>query len=237
MAALPSPRYRPGSRTARSSGRRPSAPCAISAVWRRNSSCSGLRQRVRRQRTGRVAGVDAGLLDVLHDAADHHLGAVADAVDVDLDRVVEEAVQQHRRLLATPAPPRACSAPGPCRRARSPSRGRPARSSGAPPAGSRSRAASSQRRALRCARCGSAAAAGRARAAASGSARGLRRCRSMSGEVPMIGTPARFEVERQLQRRLAAVLHDHADAAFPCRRSRARLPASPARSTGGREVS
>ena len=44
--------------------------------------------------------MDSGLLDVLHDAADHHLGAVADAVDVDLDRVVEEAVEQDRRLLA-----------------------------------------------------------------------------------------------------------------------------------------
>ena len=30
----------------------------------------------------------------------------------------------------------------------------------------------------------------------------------------MIGTPARFEVERELQRRLAAVLHDHADRLF-----------------------
>ena len=38
----------------------------------------------------------ARLLDVLHDAADHDLGAVADRVDVDLDRVVQEAVEQHR---------------------------------------------------------------------------------------------------------------------------------------------
>ncbi len=42
----------------------------------------------------------AGLLDVLHHAADQHLAvAVGDDVDVDLDRVVEEAVEQHRRIV------------------------------------------------------------------------------------------------------------------------------------------
>jgi hypothetical protein len=56
-----------------------------------------LGQGVGRQRAGGVAGVHAGLLDVLHDAADQHLLAVADRVDVDLDGVVQEAVQQHRR--------------------------------------------------------------------------------------------------------------------------------------------
>ena len=41
----------------------------------------------------------AGLLDVLHDAADDHLaGAVADGVDVDLGGVLEEAVDEHRAL-------------------------------------------------------------------------------------------------------------------------------------------
>ena len=49
-----------------------------------------------RQRARRVAGVHAGLLDVLHDAAEEQLGAVVERVDVDLDRVVEEAVDQHR---------------------------------------------------------------------------------------------------------------------------------------------
>src|SRR6185503_12240667 len=48
----------------------------------------------RRQRARRVAGVDAGLLDVLHDATDVHLGAVAQRIDVDLDGVLEEAVDQ-----------------------------------------------------------------------------------------------------------------------------------------------
>ena len=42
----------------------------------------------RRDRARRVAGVHAGLLDVLHHAADQHLaGVVADGVDVDLDGV------------------------------------------------------------------------------------------------------------------------------------------------------
>ncbi len=50
-------------------------------------------QRVRRQHARGVAGVDAGLLDVLHDAADPDVGAVAERVDVDLDRLLEEAVQ------------------------------------------------------------------------------------------------------------------------------------------------
>ena len=51
-------------------------------------------ERVRRQHAGRVAGVDPGLLDVLHDAADPDVLAVADRVDVDLDRVLQEAVEE-----------------------------------------------------------------------------------------------------------------------------------------------
>jgi hypothetical protein len=42
--------------------------------------------------------VNAGLLDVLHDAADVHLGAVAQCVDVDLDGILEEPVDEHRVL-------------------------------------------------------------------------------------------------------------------------------------------
>ena len=38
--------------------------------------------------------MDAGLFDVLHHPADVDLGAVAECVDVDLDRVFEEAVHQ-----------------------------------------------------------------------------------------------------------------------------------------------
>ena len=45
----------------------------------------------------RVAGVDAGLLDVLHHAADDdRAGLVGDDVDVELDRVVEELVDEQR---------------------------------------------------------------------------------------------------------------------------------------------
>ena len=39
------------------------------------------------------------LLDVLHDPADHEAtGRVADGVDVDLGRILEEAVDEHRPL-------------------------------------------------------------------------------------------------------------------------------------------
>ncbi len=53
-----------------------------------------------RQGARRVAGMDAGLLDVLHDSADVQLGAVVERVDVDLERVVEEPVDQQRRAGA-----------------------------------------------------------------------------------------------------------------------------------------
>ena len=43
--------------------------------------------------------MDAGFLDVLHHPADQHVaGVVADGVDVDLGRVAEESVDQHRAL-------------------------------------------------------------------------------------------------------------------------------------------
>ena len=54
------------------------------------------RQRERRQRTSTVTGVHAGLLDVLHDAHDHRPLAVADRVDVDLGRLFQKSVDQHR---------------------------------------------------------------------------------------------------------------------------------------------
>ena len=43
---------------------------------------------------GAVAGVDPGLLDVLHDRAYIYLFAVADRVHVDLDGVLKKFVQQ-----------------------------------------------------------------------------------------------------------------------------------------------
>ena len=47
--------------------------------------------------------------------------------------------------------------------------------------------------------------------AVSGNARGLQRRRSCPALVPMIGTPVGFEVTRQFERRLAAVLDDDAN--------------------------
>ena len=53
-------------------------------------------KRVGWQRAGAVAGMDAGFLDMLHDAGDIDGLAVGDAVHIDLDRVVQVAVDQHR---------------------------------------------------------------------------------------------------------------------------------------------
>ena len=53
--------------------------------------------RRRRGDAGGVTGVDPGLLDMLHDPAEQQLGAVEHGIDVDLDRGLEEAVDQHRR--------------------------------------------------------------------------------------------------------------------------------------------
>ena len=75
-------------------------------VWRADLALTSRGERVRRQRARGVAGVDAGLLDVLHDAADDDARAVAHRVDVDLDRVLEEPVDQHR-VLGRGARPRA----------------------------------------------------------------------------------------------------------------------------------
>ena len=40
--------------------------------------------------------MDPGLLDMLHDAGDIDLSAVGDRVDIDLDRILQIAVDQHR---------------------------------------------------------------------------------------------------------------------------------------------
>ena len=48
----------------------------------------------RGQHAGRVAGMDAGLLDVLHHGRDVGVLAVAESVDVQLERLLEEAVEQ-----------------------------------------------------------------------------------------------------------------------------------------------
>ena len=48
--------------------------------------------------------MDAGLLDVLHHGGDVGVLAVADGVDVDLDRVLEEAVDERRARPSGAAP-------------------------------------------------------------------------------------------------------------------------------------
>ena len=51
------------------------------------------------QHAGGVAGVDAGLFNVLHDAGDEDIFRVAERVDVDLDGVLKEVIDQNRPLL------------------------------------------------------------------------------------------------------------------------------------------
>ena len=60
----------------------------------------GRAQRDRGQGTRGVTRMDAGLLDVLHDATEEQVRAVEDRVDVDLHCVVDEPVDQHRMLGA-----------------------------------------------------------------------------------------------------------------------------------------
>ena len=44
----------------------------------------------------RIAGVNAGFLDVLHHAGDDDVVTIGDRVDVELDRVFEEAIDEDR---------------------------------------------------------------------------------------------------------------------------------------------
>ena len=62
-------------------------------------------ERRRRQHARRVARVDAGLLDVLHHRGDVGVVAVAERVDVELDRVLEEAVDEHAAFRERESPP------------------------------------------------------------------------------------------------------------------------------------
>ena len=52
-----------------------------------------------RQRAGGVAGIDTSLFDVLHDAGNGGVGAVREAIDIDLDGVGKIAVDQQRPLV------------------------------------------------------------------------------------------------------------------------------------------
>jgi len=62
-------------------------------AWR--TVWSMARERVRRHHHGGIARVHAGVLDVFEHAADHGGLAVADAIDVELDGVLEEFVDEH----------------------------------------------------------------------------------------------------------------------------------------------
>ena len=84
---------------ARASRRRPRSPCGSPA----RSPAQG--------DAGRIAGVHACLLDVLHDLGDPGV-CVGDNVDVDLDSALEEA---GRRACARPRVPR-CTRPARCSR-------------------------------------------------------------------------------------------------------------------------
>ena len=58
-------------------------------------------QRLGRQGTGAVAGMDAGFFDMFHDAGDFDRLAVADRVDVDFDGVTQETVDEHRVIAGS----------------------------------------------------------------------------------------------------------------------------------------
>ena len=58
----------------------------------------GRLQAVGGQRAGAVARMDARLLDMLHDAGDDDIRAVRDCIHVDLDRVAQILVDQHRAV-------------------------------------------------------------------------------------------------------------------------------------------
>ena len=170
-------------------------------------------QRLRRQHAGAVARVHAGLLDVLHDAGDQHVVAVGQRVHVHFGGVFQEAVDQHRALLregdglAHVLADRLLVVGD--------HHGAPAQHVAGP---HQHRVADARGH-----RAGLFHAGGRCRwrgtglpSSSSSLPNSLRSsARSMSaGSVPMIGTPGALKRQRQVERRLAAELHDHAVGLF-----------------------
>src|SRR5260370_30439257 len=51
------------------------------------------------EHAGRIAGVDAGFFNVLHDSADDHVVAVGERVNINFDRVFKEVVDEHGAVL------------------------------------------------------------------------------------------------------------------------------------------
>ena len=62
---------------------------------RRNFIENFFRQRECRNHTRAITAVDARFFDVFHDCADHGRFAIGNAIDVDLDCVLEETVNEH----------------------------------------------------------------------------------------------------------------------------------------------
>ena len=191
-------------------------------------------QRVRRQRARRVARVDAGLLDVLHHAADHdRAGLVGDDVDVELDRVVEELVDQQRepdaRAISSLAAATGAGAEHALEVVLEPARVVDPLHRAAAEHVARAhhhrepdlvaRPCAPRRGCGRCPSCGARSSSlvitspNRSRSSARSIASAL---------VPRIGTPASVSAHRELERRLAAELDDHAPRLLERRRSRAR---------------
>src|SRR5262249_15859630 len=59
--------------------------------WLRNVNCG--------QHARRIAGVNAGFFDVLHNSADDDVFAVGERVDIDFDCVFEEVVNKHGTVM------------------------------------------------------------------------------------------------------------------------------------------
>ena len=57
-----------------------------------------MRQGERRNYARAITAVDARFLDMLHDCADNGRLAVGDAIDIDLHRILEKAVDEHRAI-------------------------------------------------------------------------------------------------------------------------------------------
>ena len=183
---------------------------ASASVRGRIRARSAAPERDRRQRARRVAGVDAGLLDVLHDAAEVELGAVVERVDVDLDGVLEEAVDQHRVLRADVGRLVDVGLERGVVVDDLHARGRRARRTGARAPGSRSRRRSPGPR-RRSSPCRAWAPAARRRASTRPNAPRSSARSIASGDVPTTGTPASLSARGEAERRLPAELHDDAD--------------------------
>src|SRR6266446_3650519 len=86
-------RYRAESHTAHSSGRRLSRRVPI--VWCIHESYRESRA-TNSLDAGRIAGMHAGFFNVLHDAADDHVGSVGEGIHVHFRGFLEELINEHR---------------------------------------------------------------------------------------------------------------------------------------------